>query len=377
MAKNENSPRRLKGYYPFSKKYPSRRGNQSVSTSRRSKIRERNKKILIGVLLCCVFISAFILVKFCYNLATRPLTDNNDAPSQIITNADIGTVRAIHIDNSVLGEISDLSDVLENAKKNGFNAVVLDLKTPDGTLNYKSSLLKNVDNKDLNDVDNIIIEKIKSEGFIIIARVFCFEDSTAPQRINAYIYEDVEKTKIWFDSPAVFDGKVWLDPTNERAQTYLCNVIDEIIDLGADCIYLQSVQFPQARENSAPVYTEDDTLLNRNLVLLQFIEKAVSTAGNHPIILGIPYEAADSGDMERWGGNLFDTAASICSPEINVTPDSDYIEFISNTYIVMNDKVKNNFSTIKVIPTVKNQPENPDFYKNLSESKAESYIIMP
>jgi|GEM_PF-6250986 len=377
MAKNENSPRRLKGYYPFSKKYPSRRGNQSVSTSRKTKIRERNKKILICVLLCCVFIFAFVFVKFCYNLTNKPLADNNDAPSQIITNTDIGTIRAIHIDNSMLGEISDLSNALENAKRDGFNAVVLDLKMRDGTLNYHSSLLKNTDNKELNYVDNIIIEKIKSEGFIIIARIFCFEDSTAPQRINAYVYEDIEKTKIWFDSPAVFDGKVWLDPTNERAQNYLCNVINEVIDLGADCVYLQSVQFPQARENSVPVYTEDDTLLNRNLILLQFIEKAVSVAGNHPVILGMPYEAADGGDIERWGGTLFDTAASICSPEINITTESDYVDFVANTYIVMNDKVKNNFSTIKVIPTVKNQAENPDFYKNLSESKAESYIIMP
>ena len=43
----------------------------------------------------------------------------------------------------------------------------------------------------------------------------------------------------------------------------------------------------------------------------------------------------------------------------------------------MNDKAKNNFSTIKIIPTIKNQPENPDFYEKMSESKAESYIILP
>lgn len=375
MANNENSPRRLKGYYPFSKKYPSRRGNQAISESRRTQKRERNKKILFCVLLVCLFVVTFIFAKFIHNLITRPLPEPEQNNTPIISTDNIGTVRAIHIENEILGEISDLSEALDEAKENGFNAVMLDFKTQSGELTYNSDEL-NVKNN-LNKIDNVIIEKIKSDGFMLVGRIFCFEDTVAPQRINAYIYEDVEKTKIWFDNSAILGGRVWLDPTNSRAQNYLCDIIEEVTEMGADCVYLESVQFPAVQNGSKPVYTADDTTLNRNSVLLGFIEKAVDAADKCPVIIGVSYEGAVGGDAEKWGGILFDTAAAVCSPLISVPEGSDYVEFIADLYIVMNDNAKNNFSTLKIIPTVKNQPEDIEFYEKLAESKADSYIIVP
>ena len=375
MANNENSPRKLKGYYPFSKKYPSRRGNQAISESRRTQKRERNKKILFCVLLVCLFVFTFIFAKFIYNLITRPLPEPEQNTPPVISTDNIGTVRAIYIENEVLEEISDLSEFLDEAKQNGFNAVMLDFKNKKGELAYKSDELSVKNN--LNKIDDIIIEKIKSEGFMLVGRIFCFEDTVAPQRINAYIYEDAQKTKIWFDNSAILGGRVWLDPTNLRAQDYLCDVIEEVTEMGADCIYLDSVQFPVAEKNPKPVYTADDTSLNRNSVLLQFIEKAVDSADRCPVIIGVDYEGAVGGNSEKWGGTLFDTAAAVCSPLISVPEGSDYAEFVADSYIVMNDNAKNNFSTLKIIPTVKNQPEDIEFYKKLAESKADSYIIVP
>ena len=375
MARNENAPRRLKGYYGFSKKYPSRRGERPIHETPKAKKRERTKKIFGCVLLLCLFIFTFILAKFCYNLSTRPLPKPEENTAPVITADNLGIIRATYIENQVLGEITDLTKALDEAKKNGFNAVVLDFKTQEGVLTYDSSLLSY--SADINLIDSVIIDKIKSEGFIIIGNIYCFKDTVAPQRINAYIYENVEKTKIWFDNSAISGGRVWLDPTNSKTTNYICSVIKEVCDYGADCIYLQSVEFPQAREGAKPVYTADDTTLNRNLVLMNFIEMAVNSANNRPIILGMPLECATNGNQEKWGGTLFDTSAPVCSPLLTPPSDSNYIEFIENNYIVMNDKAKNNFSTIKVIPTIKKQPEDALFYEKLSESKAESYIILP
>ncbi len=375
MAKNENSPRRLKGYYGFSKKYPSRRGDRPIHETPKAKKRERTKKILGCVLLVCLFVFAFIFAKFCYNLSARPLPHQDENTAPTITANNLGTIRATYIDNQSLGEMGELSKKLDEAKHNGFNAIVLDFKTQEGVLTYHSDLISYW--ADLNIIDDFVISKIKSEGFIIIGNLYCFEDTIAPQRLSAYVYEDVEKTKIWFDASAISGGRVWLDPTNGRATKYLCSIISEITELGVDCVYLQSVEFPVARETAKPVYTEDDTTLNRNLILMQFIENAVKSANGRPVILGMPLKCATDGDSEKWGGSLFDTSAPICSPLLTPPNDSDYIDYIENNYIVMNNKAKNNFSTIKVIPTVKNQPENTDFYKNLSESTAESYIILP
>jgi hypothetical protein len=110
---------------------------------------------------------------------------------------------------------------------------------------------------------------------------------------------------------------------------------------------------------------------------MKFIEKAVKSANGRPVILGFPSECADGGNMEKWGGTLFDTPAHICSPILESPANSDFISFIENSYLVYNDKAQNNFSTVKVIPTIKNPIENPEFYEKIASSKAESYIIIP
>ena len=376
MAKNTNNSRRLKGYYEFSKKYPSRRGERPIHESRRTKKRERIKIILFCVFLCCLFVASFVTIKFCYNLSRRPLPETH-GESSTVTMDSLDKLRATYLDNSFIDNTAEIDKALESAAKNGFNAIVLDFKTQEGYLTYESNLISPSGKSEYDTVSPSIIKRIKDKGFLVIARIFCFEDSIAPQRLNAYVYEDAERTKIWFDNSAINNGKVWLDPTNSNAVTYLTKVVGEVVKVGADCIYLDSVQFPASREGSVPVFTKDDENLNRNLVLMQFLEKAVSSADGRPVILGLPLEAVNEGDTEKWGGTLFDTAAQMCSPIILPPENSDYITYIENNYIVMNDKAKNNFSTVRIIPTVKNPVISDEFYDILASSKAESYIIIP
>ena len=376
MAKNTNNSRRLKGYYEFSKKYPSRRGERPIHESRRTKKRERIKIILFCVFLCCLFVASFVTIKFCYNLSRRPLPETH-GESSTVTMDSLDKLRATYLDNSFIDNTAEIDKALESAAKNGFNAIVLDFKTQEGYLTYESNLISPSGKSEYNTVSPSIIKRIKDKGFLVIARIFCFEDSIAPQRLNAYVYEDAERTKIWFDNSAINNGKVWLDPTNSNAVTYLTKVVGEVVKVGADCIYLDSVQFPASREGSVPVFTKDDENLNRNLVLMQFLEKAVSSADGRPVILGLPLEAVNEGDTEKWGGTLFDTTAQMCSPIILPPENSDYITYIENNYIVMNDKAKNNFSTVRIIPTVKNPVISDEFYDILASSKAESYIIIP
>jgi hypothetical protein len=81
--------------------------------------------------------------------------------------------------------------------------------------------------------------------------------------------------------------------------------------------------------------------------------------------------------MEKWGGTLFDTAAHISSPLLEIPEEGDYVKYIEDSYVTFNNKTKNHFSTVKVIPTIRNYVENVEFYENLASSKAESYIIIP
>jgi hypothetical protein len=70
MARKENSQRRLKGYYGFQKKYPSRIGERPIHETRKAKKRERIRTILFCVFLCCLFVGIFVFATMLKGSAT-------------------------------------------------------------------------------------------------------------------------------------------------------------------------------------------------------------------------------------------------------------------------------------------------------------------
>lgn len=368
---NKNK-RRLRGVYGFSKKYPTQRGTvYAIGESRRTKKREIRNRILLACGVLVLISAVLVLFFFCRDLSRRPIPEEPKAENSVVVSADnIGELKAIFIENSLLGDETALNKKLEKAKKDGLNAVMLDFKDEDGIVLFRTET-ENSNGK--NPVLKSTVERLREEGFAVLARIYCFCDSYAPQRTGAYVYANKELSEPWFDAPSALDGRVWLNPADSRAQNYLLSVISEAASFGADCIYLQGVEFPVSKENP-PVFTEDDASLSRNFILLDFVEKAVQKSGKCPVILGFSFEGID-GDSEKWGGTLFDSAASGCSPEIPVS--DNYAKYAGDMWKLLNERAKNNFSTLKCVPTVKDLPENENFYRELNENGAQSYIIIP
>lgn len=372
---DNNNKRRLRGYYGFSKKYPTQRGTvYEIGESRKRRKKELRNKILSAVLITAMCVVALILFFFCRDLSRKPIPEETaHGNSTAVSAENIGQIKALFIENSVLGDENALSKKLDAAKDGGFNSVMIDFKDEDGAVLFPCSSVTTAYFEGKNRISQSVLEQIRSEGFTVIARIYCFRDSLAPQRTGAYVYADDERTEPWFDAPSALSGRVWLNPADTRAENYLLSVIGEASDFGADCIYLQGVEFPVSKENP-PVFTEDDASLSRNFILLNFIEKAAEKSGKCPVILGFAFEGID-GDTEKWGGTLFDSAAAASSPEIPVS--ENYAKYAGDMWKVLNERAKNNFSTLKCIPTVKDQPENKSFYRELNENGAQSYIIIP
>lgn len=371
---NNKNNRRLRGYFGFSKKFPTQRGTvYAIGESKKRKKAELRNKIFAAVLIFVAVILALIVFFFCRNLSRKPIPQEPEQNKNTAVSAEnIGQIKALFIDNADLDSDLNLEKVLDKAKNGGFNSVMLDFKDADGTVLFPSETYASVvENK--NQITQSLLGQIKAKGFTVVARVCCFCDSVAPQRTGAYVYADKELSEPWFDAPSALGGKVWLNPTDSRAQKYLLSLIGEAASFGADCIYLQGVEFPVSKENP-PVFTEDDASLSRNFILLDFVEKAVQNAGKCPVILGFAFEGID-GDSEKWGGTLFDSAAAGCSPEIPVS--DNYAKYAGDMWILLNERAKNNFSTLKCVPTLKDLPENEDFYRQLNENGAQSYIIIP
>lgn len=370
---DNRNKRQFRGIYEFSKKYPTQRGTvYAIGESRRTKKREIRNKVLLTVGAFALISAVLITFFFCRNLSRKPIPEEPKPAENIVTvSADnIGQLKTVFIENSLLGDEDSLNKKIDEAKNDGFNAVMLDFKDEDGSVLFRSNAT-NLNGR--NQITKNTVERFRDEGFAVVARIYCFCDSYAPQRTGAYVYANKELSEPWFDAPSALDGKVWLNPTDSRAQNYLLSVISEAASFGADCIYLGGVEFPVSKENP-PVFTEDDASLSRNFILLDFVEKAVKSAGKCPVILGFPFEGIE-GDGEKWGGTLFDSAAAGCSPEIPVS--DNYAKYAGDMWKLLNERAKNNFSTLKCVPTLKNLPENEDFYRQLNENGAQSYIIIP
>ncbi len=371
MKNDEQSNRKLKGYYKFSKKYPTVRGTTyAIGESRKMKKKERNNKIVIVVSLVLIFVIAFIVASICFNLSNRPISDAAGEQERRLSADNIGTIRGILLSNESIKSDTDLEIALDDAIKNGLNAVMLDFKDKDGDILYPSDY-ETESPEGKNKISKEVINKIHNENLILVARVYCFEDSKAPQKLGAYVYADTEKTTIWFDKAPALGGRVWLDPSNEKSTSYLCKIISEIKDLGVDAIYLQSVKFPVSSTNM-PVFDED---VSKNAVLCSFIEAAVGAADNCPVVVGTDLAGINGSDEDRYGGSLFDTAAAACSPLMKKT--DDYIEDVEKEYLSLKSSAANNFTTLNVIMTVHELSEDTDFYTNLSDSEIGSYIIVP
>lgn len=375
MAK-ENNNRKLKGYYRFSKKYPSPRGTgYAIGESRKMKKKERADKILLAFLLCVFFAVAFVAAAVFIKLSARPLPEKHEDSDAPVTVEDIKSLKAAYIGNEALGDTGDLELALDSAAESGCNAVMLDFKNSEGVLTYSSSLMSAPEGAEYNEINQAVIEKIKSSGFMLVARIYCFEDSSAPQRTGAFVWGNKELTDIWFDAPAALGGRVWLNPASQKARDYLCSVISEVSSLDIDCVYLQSVCFPSSDSAGAPVFTEDDSSLNKNMILQQFLEDAASSARNVPLILSLNGDARE-GDSNLYGGSLFDSAAAVCSPVISAPGEGDYAVYAAELCEELNESVKNNFTTIKVIPTLTDSG-GADLPKRLTAAGVDSFIITP
>ena len=108
---NKNK-RRLRGFYEFSKKYPTQRGAvYAIGESKRTKI----------LLTCCALALAaavFVLFLFFRDLSRKPIPDEpKDEKAEVVSADNIGKLKVLCIENGILGDENDLSKNLKTQKR--------------------------------------------------------------------------------------------------------------------------------------------------------------------------------------------------------------------------------------------------------------------
>lgn len=204
-------------------------------------------------------------------------------------------------------------------------AVVIDMKTAAGEVTYKSNQVsvQNVGAAAENAIDLAsYIDTARRAGYDVIARIYAFEDSTAPYNsADMAIRYESEDGVLWLDDSVDNGGKPWLNPYSDTAQKYVLDIVYDAVDLGVDAILLDGVRFPE--ENAAMDYayfgvgTEET---GRGEILARFAKRvysAVVTSGTD-VLVAFDGHAVVTGDTAVYGGSPMGFDADGFAPYINL-----------------------------------------------------------
>lgn len=137
---------------------------------------------------------------------------------------------------------------LQSAADAGYDSVMFDLKSADGTVNYAISYdgLTDARVTRQNPIDlNAIAEQIRQAGLIPVASIWTFRDHLYPSANNAASTYYQDSDFLWVDNSPEKGGKPWMNPFSQAGQDYIRKIVDDACDAGFQSIILQGVQFPE------------------------------------------------------------------------------------------------------------------------------------
>ncbi len=294
-------------------------------------------KIIKGVLIAVIVASLFGIGWFSYEPLMQAINEKNKEiiqqdpipekpPEQVYQPAPEEflekDVVAVTVPEEVLYNSIDYYSFIKSLGDE-VTAVVIDMKTAGGTVTYRSgqvsvinagAITENAVNLDAR------IKTAKDCGFDVIARIYAFEDSTAPYNaIDMAIRYESEDGILWLDDSVDNGGKPWLNPYSDTAQKYILDIVFDAIDSEVDAILLDGLRFP---ENEGMEYayfgvgTED---LSPGEILAQFSKRIYSSTVVTDTDLLIAFESYETvSGSDIYGGTALAFSADGYVPKIDI-----------------------------------------------------------
>lgn len=160
------------------------------------------------------------------------------------------------------------ADLFAYAKRNGLNAVVIDVKDASGLLSFmpvRASLQAHAPEKaTMPDLD-AVLDEAGEAGLYRIARVFVFQD---PMYVKRFPAEAVQRKGggVWAD----YKGVTWVDPASEAAWRYNVEVAKDVYARGFDEIQFDYIRFPSDGNLGTIAYPHYDGKTPKHEVIREF-----------------------------------------------------------------------------------------------------------
>lgn len=213
---------------------------------------------------------------------------------------------AAPLTQDIAKEPASLSSYLSLLSQKGYTAVVFEAKDQEGILHYQSASGTARSSGAIADdaVDlAAVARECRVKGISLYTLMYAFEDHYAgladPSMAIKY---SGDEGVYWLDDYAENGGKTWLNPFSSSAQTYISQLMEEMLDAGASAVILDGFYFPTVAGSETAYYgagTPDKPGILRQL-LSSFTSVAESKGG--AVCLRIPALAAAGLNMEAYGG---------------------------------------------------------------------------
>ncbi len=168
-----------------------------------------------------------------------------------------------------------------NSLDDEVTAVVIDMKTQSGTVTYRSDQISVINAGAVNENAVNLDARIKTAkdcGLDVIARIYAFEDSTAPYNaIDMAIRYESEDGILWLDDSVDNGGKPWLNPYSDTAQKYILDIVFDAVDCEVDAIILDGLRFPENEGMEYAYFGVGVEDISRGEILSQFSKRIYSS----------------------------------------------------------------------------------------------------
>lgn len=159
-------------------------------------------------------------------------------------------IRARYVPASAV-TAAQLTYLAGELEKEGQNAMVIQLKTSDGHLSYRSGIGM-ADSYSVNGEEEIrsAVEQMKKDNVYLVAEIATLMDDSMALRNVPLALKD-SSGQVINDS-----GGSWLDPYNRGTRQYITDIMAELADMGFDEVLLTGIAHPRAEDI---VYSQEMT----------------------------------------------------------------------------------------------------------------------
>lgn len=251
---------------------------------------------------------------------SRPSSDISSESSSKPETPEQASIKSSYVSAEVLSTIAPdgYKTYFDKIKTDGFNSVVIQLKTDDGKLYYNSQIpyAKSMGMVSENSADiNLLAKAIKDAGLKPIAKISALKDATAHvKNENSYAYGDSLDTN-WLDNRVNLGGKSWLNPYMPKAREYVSALAGEISTAGFEVIVLENVMFPGKFTSKMNPINENKP---RSQILKQVLDEAQVAAKDAIVVQGFNIEAIANVNAQEYNNDMGSIAYRGISPVIDI-----------------------------------------------------------